>query len=88
MTTFPKIENKELEGMPLEYRWFVNGEEPLPRGQSFYCFPSEGRYSAELNIVDTNYEKIIYTKEVYEFMVTRVEQPFTRSLLRILSKKV
>lgn len=74
--TFPPVESDELDGMPLKYVWFVNGEAPVVKNESVYCFPEAGRYSVKLNIVDTAYDQIIFTKEVYEFLVARVEQPY------------
>ena len=74
--TFPKVKSEELEGMPLKFEWSINGEKPMPADQLVYCFPEAGRYSVKLNIVDTLYDKVIFIREVYEFLVERVEQPY------------
>lgn len=74
--TFPRIKSDELEGMPLKFEWMINGESPIPADQLVYCFPEAGRYTVKLNIVDTVYDQVIFVKEIYEFMVERVQQPY------------
>ena len=74
--TFPKVSSEELEGMPLKFEWRINGEKPIPADQLVYCFPEAGRYSVKLNIVDTVYDQVIFTREIYEFLVERVQQPY------------
>jgi outer membrane protein OmpA-like peptidoglycan-associated protein len=74
--TFPSISSEELDGLPLKFEWRINGEKPIPEGQSVYCFPDIGRYTVKLNIIDTTNSQIIFTREIYEFLVERVQQPY------------
>lgn len=74
--SFPPIDSKELEGLPLVFEWYINGEVAIPEEPYLYCFPEAGRYSVKLNIVDTASNQVIFIKEQYEFLVGRVEQPY------------
>ncbi len=73
---FPSVNEEELEGLPLRFEWSINGDKLNPEGKLVYCFPGIGRYSVKLNVVDTTVGQSIFTKEIYEFLVDRVEQPF------------
>jgi outer membrane protein OmpA-like peptidoglycan-associated protein len=75
----PKTNNSDLIGLPLKYKYFLNDEQIIDIEGEFYCFPEVGSYKLELNIVDTITGEIIYTREHYEFLIERVQQPFIHS---------
>jgi outer membrane protein OmpA-like peptidoglycan-associated protein len=75
----PESNSDELNGLPLKYKYFLNDQEAVHVEGELYCFPEVGSYKLELNIVDTLTGKIIFTREHYEFLIERVQQPFIHS---------
>lgn len=74
--TFFEEGTPDLEGMPMAYEWRLGDSVRIRGIEADYCFPREGSYLVQLNVIDSLTGDTFFTEATYTLSISDIEQAY------------